>query len=57
VREMELNRVSKDEMVTSFELIVIWEIRERVKELRESDDKTWGGFEQALKKGVFYRRF
>jgi len=49
--------VSEDEMVTSFELIVIWEIHGRVKELRESDGETWSGFEQALKKEFFYGRF
>lgn len=52
-REMELNRVSEHEMVESFELSVVPEIRGRVRELRENDGGTWGAFVQALKEEFF----
>lgn len=52
-REMELNRVSKREMVESFELTVIPEIRGRVKDLKESDGGSWEAFMQALKEEFF----
>jgi hypothetical protein len=50
---MELNKISEREMVASFELTVVPEIRGRVRELRESDGGTWKAFMQALKEEFF----
>jgi hypothetical protein len=41
---MELNRVSMEEMVASFELTVIPEIRKRVQELQASNGISWQAF-------------
>jgi len=52
-REMELNRIVEREMVASFELAVVPEIRGRVRELRERDGRSWNAFIQALKEEFF----
>ena len=52
-REMELNKISEDEMIESFELAVVPEIRGRVRELKESDGENWVGFIHALKEEFF----
>lgn len=52
-REMELNRVLENEMIESFELAVVPEIRGRVRELKESDGESWEAFVQALKEEFF----
>ena len=52
-REMELNRISEGEMIASFDLAVVPEIRGRVKELKESDGEKWETFIQALKEEYF----
>lgn len=52
-REMELNKVGEREMVENFELSVVPEIRERVRELRESDGGSWLAFVQVLKEEFF----
>ena len=52
-REMELNKISEREMIASFELAVVPEIRGRVRELRESDGESWKAFMQALKEEFF----
>lgn len=52
-REMELNRISEGEMIASFDLAVVPEIRGRVKELKESDGEKWETFVQALKEEYF----
>lgn len=52
-REMELNNVSKHEMVESFELASIPEIREKIKGLKETHQDSWETFSQALKEEFF----
>jgi len=52
-REMELNNVSKREMVASFELASIPEIRERIGELKENHGESWESFSQVLKEEFF----
>ena len=52
-REMELNNISKREMVASFELASIPEIRERIRELKENYGESWESFSQALKEEFF----
>ena len=52
-REMELNKVSEREMVASFELASVPEVRGRIRELRESDGGSWKAFMQALKEEFF----
>jgi len=57
-REMELNRVTEHEMVQSFELSVVPEIHERVRELQGSDGGTWGTYIcTSIERRVFYGRF
>ena len=52
-REMELNKISEREMIGNFDLAVVPEIRERVRELKESDGENWETFMQALKEEYF----
>ena len=52
-REMELNNVSKSEMVASFQLASIPEIRERIRELKENHGESWETFSQAMKEEFF----
>ena len=52
-REMELNKISESEMIGNFDLAVVPEIRERVRELKESDGENWETFMQALKEEYF----
>ena len=42
--EIELSRVYEEEMVASFEFIVILEIHEWIRELQESDGNNWHAF-------------
>ena len=52
-REMELNKISEVEMIGSFDLAVVPEIRGRVRELKVSDGENWETFIQALKEEFF----
>lgn len=52
-REMELNKIGEREMVASFELAVVPEIRGRVRELKENNGESWEAFVQALKDEFF----
>ncbi|KAL2654102.1 hypothetical protein R1flu_022230 [Riccia fluitans] len=52
-KEMELNRVSKREMIQTFELAVVPEIRERVKGLIEHFNEDWEVLSRAMKEEYF----
>ena len=48
-REMEVSKVSHEEMIENFEIAVVPEIRERVRELRSIPNTTWESFVRSLK--------
>lgn len=50
---MELNKISKRKIGASFEFVVMSEICEKVKELKESDGETYKAFMLALKEEFF----
>jgi len=53
VREMELNRVSQEEMILLFELATVPEIREHVKSIIEQSGNSWETFSHALRDEYF----
>ncbi|KAL3687991.1 hypothetical protein R1sor_014300 [Riccia sorocarpa] len=52
-REMKINRVLEQEMVESFELAVVLELRSQVERIREAHGATWEEYEIALKEEFF----
>ena len=52
-REMELNRVSEQQMVENFERVVVPEIKARVQEIHEAYTGNWEEFKKALKEEYF----
>ncbi|MCO5595933.1 hypothetical protein L7F22_049984 [Adiantum nelumboides] len=53
VKEMELHRVSKGEMVQSFELVVVLKFREHVRAIRDLHGRNWEELKLALKEEYF----
>ncbi|MCO5551868.1 hypothetical protein L7F22_005374 [Adiantum nelumboides] len=53
VKEMELHRVSKGEMIQSFELVVVLEIKEHVRAVRDLHGRNWEELKLALKEKYF----
>lgn len=52
-REMELSKVPEKEMIASFELAAMPELREQIKKLMERHGDTWEAFGRALKDEYF----
>ena len=50
-----MNKISEVEMIRSFDLAVVPEIRGRVRELKVSDGENWETFIQALKEEFFMK--
>ncbi|MCO5555956.1 hypothetical protein L7F22_009500 [Adiantum nelumboides] len=57
VKEMELHCVSKGEMIQSFELVVVSEIREHVRAIRDLHGRNWEELKLALKEEYFMEDF
>ncbi|KAL2622836.1 hypothetical protein R1flu_003041 [Riccia fluitans] len=52
-REMKINRISEQEMIKSFELAAVLELRSQVERIREAYGTTWEAYEIALKEEFF----
>ncbi|KAL2651316.1 hypothetical protein R1flu_019444 [Riccia fluitans] len=52
-KKMELNRVSEREMISTFELVVVPEIKEHVKGLIEHFNNNWEVFSREMKEEYF----
>ncbi|KAL2607828.1 hypothetical protein R1flu_026401 [Riccia fluitans] len=52
-REMKINRVLEQEMIESFELAVVPELRSQVERIREAYGTIWEAYETALKEEFF----
>lgn len=53
VKVMELHRVTEGEMIQNFELVVVPEIREHVRAIREGHGRNWEELKLALKEEYF----
>ncbi|MCO5612321.1 hypothetical protein L7F22_066586 [Adiantum nelumboides] len=54
-KDMELNRVPAVDMLASFELVVVPEIRAHIREIRGDHGDDWGAFSIALKQEYFMK--
>ena len=53
IREIKLNKILEEEMIGNFDLVVVTEIRGRVRELKMSNGENWKTFVQAMKEEIF----
>ncbi|MCO5614661.1 hypothetical protein L7F22_068945 [Adiantum nelumboides] len=52
-KDMDINRVPTTDMLASFELIVVLEIRAHIREIRGDHEDDWGAFSRSLKQEYF----
>ena len=53
VKVMELHRITEGEMIQSFELVVVPEIREHIRAIKDGHGRKWEELKLALKEGYF----